>query len=276
MTQSNELTIDQSDENKYPQGGYAPGNYYCNCSTCNEKFQGDKRSFQCEPCGTKSQAEWDALTPDEQAERVRRNIEIYREFENQQKIMKQSNNMLPAESKWKLTLHEQVERPYYEITNGPISLCASCGFVGETEEDEDAIFKNVAQVLNDSGIDFHSENALEFKQHIEIMQLQTDVDHWKREHQELQAQAQCMADALDAFILWQGSTLKNWPVMEQAHKALQQFKDGKKEVGPVKPVASNCGMCGKLGINQYLGNQLYLCDECFEDYEKGRDQPTIN
>ena len=38
---------------KYPIGGYAPGNYMCNCSTCKTQFQGDKRAVQCEPCAVK-------------------------------------------------------------------------------------------------------------------------------------------------------------------------------------------------------------------------------
>lgn len=67
--------------------------------------------------------------------------------------------------------------------------------------------------------------------------------------------------------------LKRQPVAWQKVKeALNKWKG--KEVKPPKCVASNCGMCGKLGNNQYLGNQFYLCDECFEDYEKGIDQPT--
>ena len=35
---------------KYPIGGYAPGNYQCICESCGEKFIGDKRAVQCEPC----------------------------------------------------------------------------------------------------------------------------------------------------------------------------------------------------------------------------------
>ena len=38
------------EELKYPIGGYAPGYYMCNCSTCKKQFQGDKRAVQCEPC----------------------------------------------------------------------------------------------------------------------------------------------------------------------------------------------------------------------------------
>jgi hypothetical protein len=33
-----------------PIGGFAPGSYWCNCVTCKEKFMGDKRAVQCEPC----------------------------------------------------------------------------------------------------------------------------------------------------------------------------------------------------------------------------------
>ena len=40
-------------ESKYPIGGYAPGNYMCNCTTCKTQFQGDKRAVQCEPCAVK-------------------------------------------------------------------------------------------------------------------------------------------------------------------------------------------------------------------------------
>jgi hypothetical protein len=41
-------------EKKYPIGGYAPGNYQCNCTTCNTNFQGDKRAVQCEDCAVNS------------------------------------------------------------------------------------------------------------------------------------------------------------------------------------------------------------------------------
>lgn len=38
---------------KYPIGGYAPGNYMCNCTTCKADFFGDKLAVQCEPCAVK-------------------------------------------------------------------------------------------------------------------------------------------------------------------------------------------------------------------------------
>lgn len=37
--------------------------------------------------------------------------------------------------------------------------------------------------------------------------------------------AQVLVDALEAFILWQGPTLKNWPVMERAQEALAKYKE---------------------------------------------------
>lgn len=81
--------------------------------------------------------------------------------------------------------------------------------------------------------------------------------------------AQVLVDALE-FVKNNGLCSET---TEMINNALEQWKSGKGKDEP-KPVASNCGMCGKLGKNQYLGNQLYLCDECFEDYEKGRDQPV--
>lgn len=41
---------------KYPIGGFAPGSYQCKCVTCKERFMGDKRAVQCEPCATKEQS----------------------------------------------------------------------------------------------------------------------------------------------------------------------------------------------------------------------------
>jgi hypothetical protein len=37
--------------------------------------------------------------------------------------------------------------------------------------------------------------------------------------------AQPVVDALEAFILWQGPTLKNWPVMQEAINALAKYKE---------------------------------------------------
>lgn len=35
----------------YPVGGYAEGHYISKCTSCGEDFKGDKRAYQCEPCG---------------------------------------------------------------------------------------------------------------------------------------------------------------------------------------------------------------------------------
>ena len=78
-------------------------------------------------------------------------------------------------NKWELKCHE-TEDPYYEITNGQISMIADCGFVGEDDAEEDGIFKNVFNVLNNSGIDFRSNNPLELAQHIEIMELKYEIE----------------------------------------------------------------------------------------------------
>lgn len=47
--------VGEREERKYPIGGYAPGNYHCNCVTCKQHFKGDKRAVQCEPCAIKAE-----------------------------------------------------------------------------------------------------------------------------------------------------------------------------------------------------------------------------
>lgn len=39
--------------NKYPMGGFAPGNHSSNCIVCGNLFLGDIDAIQCEPCGGK-------------------------------------------------------------------------------------------------------------------------------------------------------------------------------------------------------------------------------
>lgn len=34
----------------WPVGGYAPGNYYCKCTSCHVEFIGDKRAMTCLAC----------------------------------------------------------------------------------------------------------------------------------------------------------------------------------------------------------------------------------
>jgi hypothetical protein len=47
---------------KYPIQGFAPGNYASTCVSCKESFNGDKRSYQCEPCAINSLVEYAAET----------------------------------------------------------------------------------------------------------------------------------------------------------------------------------------------------------------------
>lgn len=61
---------------KYPIGGYAPGSYHNRCVTCERSFFGDKRAVQCEPCAMKDKEAFDALSPEEQQEVMKRNGEI--------------------------------------------------------------------------------------------------------------------------------------------------------------------------------------------------------
>lgn len=63
-------------DKKYPVGGYAPGNYSCHCATCGNSFRGDKRAVQCEPCAVADKEKFDAMSPEEQGELMKRNAEI--------------------------------------------------------------------------------------------------------------------------------------------------------------------------------------------------------
>jgi hypothetical protein len=46
------IIIPKEEPKQYPIGGYATGNYTCTCVTCKQRFFGDKRAVQCEPCAT--------------------------------------------------------------------------------------------------------------------------------------------------------------------------------------------------------------------------------
>lgn len=63
-------------ENKYPIGGYAPGNYHNRCTTCERSFFGDKRAVQCEPCAVAAKERFDKLDPNEQELLIKRNAMI--------------------------------------------------------------------------------------------------------------------------------------------------------------------------------------------------------
>jgi len=69
---------------RYPVGGYAPGNYQCKCCDCGEHFIGDKRAVQCEPCAIKGKEAFDALSSEEQDALIKRNAEIFNQLINKQ------------------------------------------------------------------------------------------------------------------------------------------------------------------------------------------------
>lgn len=51
LKESISIATERHEKNKYPIGGFAPGNYWHKgCVTCKKEFIGDKRAVQCEPC----------------------------------------------------------------------------------------------------------------------------------------------------------------------------------------------------------------------------------
>lgn len=78
-------------ENKYPIGGYAPGNYFCHCVTCKNQFQGDKRAVQCESCALEQKKRFDALSPEEQEKMMQDTIKTVAEFFEQLRRNKESH-----------------------------------------------------------------------------------------------------------------------------------------------------------------------------------------
>lgn len=56
-------------EKEYPIGGFAPGNYWNKCRSCNVRFMGDKRANQCEPCAEKEQRELEEMSKEPYTEK---------------------------------------------------------------------------------------------------------------------------------------------------------------------------------------------------------------
>lgn len=107
-------------EKKYPIGGYAPGNYHCHCATCGCGFEGDKRACQCEPCALNDKAKFDALSPEEQDELMKRNAEAIKEaFSNFRKQQKTNPEKLTTEDyEAVLADHRRLVRELDVIING--------------------------------------------------------------------------------------------------------------------------------------------------------------
>ena len=95
----------------------------------------------------------------------------------------ETNKELPVESQqWQLKSHEDDDAGYWEITNGPISICTS-----EDPVDE-SVLPGIVNLLNKAQVKFRSENKLELDQQIQIMQLQHQIESlstWKAEQMAL-------------------------------------------------------------------------------------------
>lgn len=81
---------------KYPIGGYAPGNYHHHCSACGQFFQGDKGAIQCEPCAIKDKEFYDALAPN-QKERFDKLVgDIVKQFFEIQALQQENKRLREA------------------------------------------------------------------------------------------------------------------------------------------------------------------------------------
>jgi hypothetical protein len=168
------------------------------------------------------------------------------------------------ESKWELKLHDRVEDPYYEITNGQISLIANCGFVGEDDADEENIFNRVKDELNISGIDFHSGNKLELEQHIDIMKQSQEIE-------ELQAKVERYEKALKNIeVLGDGATIMH---LRTCKKVANEALAGEGEVGDDNPALKFAEWVQENAVAQYKGDKLHSW-QIFRPYSENIDYTT--
>src|ERR1044072_1133568 len=177
------------------------------------------------------------------------------------------------QNKWQLLLHEDCEDPFYEITNGQISLIAKCGFVGEDDADEENIFNRVKDELNTSGVRFHSGNKLEIKQHIEIQKQQYEI-----------AALQSKCDRYESVIAslnntrfikgvpgatWGDTDYDSLAAAAGYNQAVMNMKslilksltgEGEKEKPPAPPDFGICQRCKQeRATRQY--SDLYVCEQ---------------
>lgn len=119
---------------------------------------------------------------------------------------------------------------YYEVTNGNISLCTNDDPEDITETEN--TLQRVANALNESGCKFYCNTTTEHKLHVENMELRYKID-------DLRDQAQAMADALEKALApnyrndkgyWVHPNIVDAEILDAVESALQQFKDGEKEV----------------------------------------------
>lgn len=105
---------------------------------------------------------------------------------------------------------------------------------------------------------------------------------WKVKHDELQAQAQRMADALEKCVQFKNGCYAGIylnVLFNECEMALQPYKDGTKEgKEPVKPQAPlpELGVCQECGTRKattdYNGHQYYVCEPCDNRLNKEFDE----
>lgn len=60
--------------------GWADGHYLCICADCDRRHEAAKRSIRCHPCAVIAAEEWDTLSEEQRAARLRRNGKIIAAF----------------------------------------------------------------------------------------------------------------------------------------------------------------------------------------------------
>lgn len=56
--------------------GWADGGYLCICADCHKRHAAAKRAFRCRSCAATAADEWDTLTVEEKAARIKRNVAL--------------------------------------------------------------------------------------------------------------------------------------------------------------------------------------------------------
>lgn len=152
-------------------------------------------------------------------------------------------------NKWELKDHSDIERPFWEITNGVISICADDEDFEEDEKLTETRLQNIVRRLNGCNVEFYAEaTKLEFEQHITIGLMQSQIDGLKKVLEDIAAR-NCDY----------GINALHMPDCRacNAKEALQQWKDSGKEVN------DPCPHCGK----ELSRDRNLCCRECGKEVE---------
>jgi len=99
-------------DQQYPIGGFAPGDYFGKCRTCGNQFQGDKRSFQCEPCALKDKQFYDGLSPEQKDRFDKSHNEIVKLFFENLNLKEEKKKEAIAFSEFLRSRYITAIRPY--------------------------------------------------------------------------------------------------------------------------------------------------------------------